>query len=70
MCRNCVRSVDAQCHGCRHQVILNVVAYPSELRVRRFGAARSAEWPAPVSNPIGRNGRGDARVMRTDGEAQ
>jgi hypothetical protein len=32
-----VRSLDVQCHGCRHQVVLNVDPYPGELRIRWFG---------------------------------
>jgi hypothetical protein len=38
MRQNGVRSLDAQCYGCRHHVILNVDQYPGGLRVRWFGS--------------------------------
>jgi hypothetical protein len=35
--QNGVRSLDVMCHGCRHEVILNVDQYPGDLLVREFG---------------------------------
>jgi hypothetical protein len=37
MRQNGVRSVEVTCHGCRHQVILNVDSYLGDLLVREFG---------------------------------
>jgi hypothetical protein len=37
MRQNGVRSLDVMCHGCRHEVILNVDQYPGDLLVREFG---------------------------------
>jgi hypothetical protein len=37
MRQNGVRSLDIMCHGCRHEVILNVDQYPGDLLVREFG---------------------------------
>jgi hypothetical protein len=36
MRQNGVRSIEVMCHGCRHEVILNV-QYPGDLLVREFG---------------------------------
>jgi hypothetical protein len=44
MCQNGVRSPLVMCHGCRHEVILNIDQYPGDLVVREFGP------------PDGRNG--------------
>ena len=37
MRQNGVRSIEVVCHGCRHEVILNVDNYPDDLLVREFG---------------------------------
>jgi hypothetical protein len=37
MRQNGVRSLDVICHGCRHEVVLNVDQYPGDLLVREFG---------------------------------
>jgi hypothetical protein len=37
MRQNGVRSIEVRCHGCRHEVILNVDNYPGDLLVREFG---------------------------------
>jgi hypothetical protein len=37
MRQNGVRSLLVICHECRHEVVVNVDPYPSQLRVRWFG---------------------------------
>jgi hypothetical protein len=37
MRQNGVRSLDVMCHGCRHEVVINVDQYPGDLLVREFG---------------------------------
>jgi hypothetical protein len=37
MRQNGVRSLDVQCFGCRHEVIVNVDKYPGDLLVKEFG---------------------------------
>jgi hypothetical protein len=37
MRQNGVRSLDVQCFGCRHEVIVNVDRYPGDLLVTEFG---------------------------------
>jgi hypothetical protein len=37
MRQNGVRSIEVMCHGCRHEVVLNVDQYPGDLLVREFG---------------------------------
>jgi hypothetical protein len=37
MRQNGVRSLEVMCHGCRHEVIVNVDKYPGDLWVRAFG---------------------------------
>jgi hypothetical protein len=37
MCANGVRSLDVQCHNCRHRVIVNFDHLPVDLTVSSFG---------------------------------
>jgi hypothetical protein len=37
MRHNGVQWIEVMCHGCRHEVILNVDQYPGDLLVREFG---------------------------------
>jgi len=37
MRQNGVRSLDVMCFGCRHEMIINVDQFPSDLLVREFG---------------------------------
>jgi hypothetical protein len=37
MRQNGARSLDVMCHGCRHEVVINVDQYPGDLLVREFG---------------------------------
>jgi hypothetical protein len=43
MRQNGVRSLEVMCHGCRHEVILNVDQYPEDLW---YGSSDRA-WSAP-----------------------
>ena len=57
MRQNAVRSLDVMCHGCRHEVILNVDQYPGDLLVREFGPRMVCTKCGMVGADVGRMGQ-------------
>jgi hypothetical protein len=66
MRQNGVRSLDVMCHGCRHEVVINVDQYPGDLLVREFGprmVCTKCGMVAPTSGRTGKSGRPSAGAI-------
>jgi hypothetical protein len=71
MRQNGVRSLDVMCHGCRHQVIINVDNYAAALRVRWFGPRMVCTKCGMVGADVRPNWKERARNQpRRNGQAE